>query len=122
VNGVPAPLLVSAVAGIPAGRALDLACGTGRHAIYLAQHGWTVTAVDSAREAIGQLRERSGPAVYSSLPFAWWSEFAGWGLLHYAESKRQADSRRVAASRPMTGMAIPTNAQIRPVRNENGWA
>ena len=28
------------------GRALDLACGAGRHAIWLAEQGWAVTAVD----------------------------------------------------------------------------
>jgi 2-polyprenyl-3-methyl-5-hydroxy-6-metoxy-1,4-benzoquinol methylase len=33
-------------AGLPPGRALDLACGEGRHAIWLASRGWQVTAVD----------------------------------------------------------------------------
>lgn len=31
---------------LAAGEALDLACGNGRHAIYLAEKGWKVTAVD----------------------------------------------------------------------------
>jgi len=39
-----------------AGRALDLACGFGRHAIWLHQQGWSVTAVDRNAEAIAQLR------------------------------------------------------------------
>ena len=30
---------------LPPARALDLGCGTGRHAVFLAQHGWDVTAV-----------------------------------------------------------------------------
>jgi len=45
-------------AGRP-GRALDLACGSGRHASFLAAHGWRVTAVDRDREALAQLAARS---------------------------------------------------------------
>ena len=48
----PLPLLVKfASAGAP-GRALDVACGPGRHAIFLAERGWQVTAVDASRVAI----------------------------------------------------------------------
>ena len=36
----------------PAGRALDLACGEGRNAIWLARRGWMVTAVDFSAVAI----------------------------------------------------------------------
>jgi len=42
----PTPLLVETVRKLKPGRALDLACGTGRNAIWLAEHGWKVTAVD----------------------------------------------------------------------------
>jgi SAM-dependent methyltransferase len=34
------------------GRALDLGCGEGRNAVWLAQHGWQVTAVDFSDVAI----------------------------------------------------------------------
>jgi cyclopropane fatty-acyl-phospholipid synthase-like methyltransferase len=34
------------------GHALDLGCGTGTHAIYLAQHGWQVVGVDFSGKAI----------------------------------------------------------------------
>src|ERR1700690_1470958 len=43
---VPTPLLVETARKLKPGRALDLACGTGRNAIWLAEHGWQVTAVD----------------------------------------------------------------------------
>jgi len=46
------PLLEKQVAG---GRALDLACGAGRNAIYLAEQGLQVTAVDIAEVALSQL-------------------------------------------------------------------
>jgi len=35
----PAPLLVEVADRLPPGRALDLACGSGRHALYLARGG-----------------------------------------------------------------------------------
>jgi len=44
---------------LPPGRALDLAAGAGRNALYLAGLGWEVVAVDSSRSAIQALRERA---------------------------------------------------------------
>nr|WP_320051199.1 methyltransferase domain-containing protein [uncultured Desulfuromonas sp.] len=38
------------------GTALDIACGRGRNAVYLQQHGWQVTAVDSSVEALQQIQ------------------------------------------------------------------
>lgn len=41
------------VAGeLPAGRALDVGCGEGADAIWLAEHGWAVVAVDVSRTAL----------------------------------------------------------------------
>ena len=48
----PARLLVEAAATLPPGRALDLACGAGRNAAWLAERGWQVVALDGAEEAI----------------------------------------------------------------------
>ena len=59
VNSTADPLLIQAAEMLPPGRALDLACGPGRHALYLARLGWRVTAVDSSAVAIGLLRARS---------------------------------------------------------------
>src|SRR5438132_14320472 len=55
----PHPLLVEFVSDLEPGRALDVACGLGRHALWLAGRGWRVTAVDSSRVAIEILRQRS---------------------------------------------------------------
>jgi SAM-dependent methyltransferase len=37
---------------MPPGRALDLAAGSGRHAVWLAERGWNVTAVDIVVENV----------------------------------------------------------------------
>lgn len=58
----PAPLLRTAIANLKPGRALDIACGVGRHAILLAEKGWQVTAVDSSRVGIEILRQRAREA------------------------------------------------------------
>src|SRR5690349_16943193 len=55
----PAPVLTEAIKNRKPGRALDLACGAGRNAIYLGRSGWDVTAVDGSRVAIEILRERA---------------------------------------------------------------
>jgi len=44
-------------AGLPAGRGVDLACGEGRNAIWLAQHGWSMTAVDFSAVALDKGRQ-----------------------------------------------------------------
>ena len=54
----PHPLITSFASRLAPGRALDVASGTGRHAIWLAEHGWQVTAVDYSRIAIEILRQR----------------------------------------------------------------
>jgi len=52
----PAPVLVEAVKLLPPGRALDLACGAGRNALFLAEHGWSVVAVDGSPVVIEKIR------------------------------------------------------------------
>ncbi len=55
----PNRFLVAEVAGLRPGRALDLACGEGRNAIWLAERGWHVTAVDFSDVAIAKAQRRA---------------------------------------------------------------
>lgn len=61
---VPAELvaLVEGPQALPRGRALDLGCGTGLHAVYLAGHGWQVTGVDYVEGALQRARSRAAAA------------------------------------------------------------
>src|SRR5438270_13826592 len=52
---VPSPPLPQVIEGIAPGRALDLACGAGRHAIFLAERGWTVHAIDGSRVGVQRM-------------------------------------------------------------------
>jgi SAM-dependent methyltransferase len=56
---VPNAFLVAEVAGLAPGRALDLACGAGRNAVWLAEQGWRVTAVDFSDAALSIARRRA---------------------------------------------------------------
>jgi len=51
-SGRPNPVLVDVVGELRPGRALDLGCGEGGDAIWLAHHGWRVTAVDVSATAL----------------------------------------------------------------------
>lgn len=55
----PTPLVMNTAATLRPGRALDLASGAGRNALWLAGRGWKVTAVDGAPAAVDILRERA---------------------------------------------------------------
>jgi SAM-dependent methyltransferase len=58
--------LVAEVADLAAGRALDVGCGEGADAIWLAQQGWTVTAIDVSAVALQRAQEaaqRTGVTV-----------------------------------------------------------
>jgi len=51
----PAPFLLQQLHRLPKGRALDVAAGSGRHALFLAAHGYQVDAIDRDADALKQL-------------------------------------------------------------------
>jgi 2-polyprenyl-3-methyl-5-hydroxy-6-metoxy-1,4-benzoquinol methylase len=54
--GRPSAQLVAEVAGVTPGTVLDAGCGTGADAVWLARHGWDVTAVDVSPTAVQHAR------------------------------------------------------------------
>jgi len=65
-SGRPNGRFVAEVADLTPGRALDVGCGEGADAIWLARHGWNVTAIDISDVALRRAREaaeRAGASV-----------------------------------------------------------
>jgi len=54
--------LVEGNDALPTGKALELGCGTGDTAIYLAKRGWQVTAVDYVNQALEKARGKADAA------------------------------------------------------------
>jgi|SRR5579872_630187 len=73
----PTPLLVETARILEPGRALDLACGAGRNAIWLAEHGWKVTAVDRLPIAIPRVDTHVADLEKHEFPI----EEAAWDLI-----------------------------------------
>lgn len=67
-SGNPNGVLVTEVTGLPPGQALDVGCGEGADALWLARHGWQVTAVDISTTA---LQRAAAAAVDSEGRVAW---------------------------------------------------
>lgn len=67
-SGDPNGVLVTEVTGLPPGQALDVGCGEGADALWLARHGWQVTAVDISTTA---LQRAAAAAVDSEGRVAW---------------------------------------------------
>lgn len=55
----PSQFVTQSLHKVRKGNALDLGCGEGRHALWLASKGWRVTAVDHSAVAIGRLQGRA---------------------------------------------------------------
>ncbi|TQF69174.1 methyltransferase domain-containing protein [Rhodococcus spelaei] len=106
--------VVEQVTSVPAGRALDLGCGEGRNALWLATRGWQVTAVDFSAVALNKAQRSAAPLPRSvrgridwalgnvtNLEFGTDYDLALAVYLHLCPDERAAVLRRaVAALRP----------------------
>lgn len=100
-SGNPNGTLVHETTDLPPGRALDVGAGEGADALWLAEHGWKVTATDISGNALARLRveaDRRGLAidlmrgdVLDPAPFG--SEAFDLVSLQYGSFKRTPDQR-----------------------------
>lgn len=99
---------------LPPGRALDLACGEGRNALWLAGRGWRVTAVDFSGVALAKGRHAAQSAdddraqridwVEADL-LAYQPEPGSYDAVLIAYLQLAADERRQVLSRAATALA-----------------
>lgn len=68
----PNPYLARELGGLPPGTALDAGCGAGAEAVWLAECGWRVTAVDISTEALARAAEHA--AVSGARDLVEWIE------------------------------------------------
>lgn len=64
-SGRPNTVLVAEIGGLTPGRALDVGCGEGADAVWLAGRGWTVTGLDVSRVALDRAALRAQQAGLS---------------------------------------------------------
>lgn len=105
----------SELATLPPGRALDLACGEGRNALWLAGLGWQVTASDFAEQGLakGRAAQERLEATGAPLAVAWvcadatavtWPAHA-FDLVVISYLQLVADLRREATRRAAVALA-----------------
>jgi SAM-dependent methyltransferase len=107
-SGRPNALLVETAATLTPGRALDLGCGEGGDAVWLARHGWDVTAVDVSASALERTRRLAGSAgvrvttqrhdLASSLPDGAYELVSAQYFQSPVDFPRDAVLRRVASA------------------------
>jgi len=62
-SGQPNGALVAEIAGVAPGRVLDVGCGEGADAIWLAAHGWDVTALEVSGVALDRAARHAQDAA-----------------------------------------------------------
>ncbi|MGH3361603.1 MAG: class I SAM-dependent methyltransferase [Nocardioides sp.] len=94
----PNQFVEAACADLPPGRALDLAAGEGRNAIWLAQRGWEVTAVDFSRVALEKGHRLAGEVnvEWVCADATTWERPGGYDLVVIAYLQLPAEARRQA--------------------------
>lgn len=68
-SGISPPELLEFISKHPAGKAIDLGCGTGTNVITLAQNGWQVTGIDFAPRAIQMAKNKAERAIIKASLF-----------------------------------------------------
>ncbi|HSV41572.1 MAG TPA: class I SAM-dependent methyltransferase [Nocardioidaceae bacterium] len=91
----PNQFVAAELADLPPGRALDLACGEGRNAIWLTSLGWQVTGVDFSPVAIDKAQRLSSAVDWVVADALTWTG-RGYDLAILAYLQLAAAERRTA--------------------------
>lgn len=105
----PSSVLVDEVGGLRAGTALEVGCGEGANAVWLAQQGWQVTALDVSATALSRAEDLAAGAGVADRVDLVRADVAEWDLLeagfdlvmaHYVHpsGSREEFLRRLAAA------------------------
>ncbi|MGC4109618.1 MAG: class I SAM-dependent methyltransferase [Nocardioides sp.] len=105
----PTKLVEAELAGLRPGRALDLAAGEGRNAIWLARQGWRVTAVDFSQAGLDK-----GHTIAADLDIEWvcadattWRpEEPAYDVCLVAYLQLPAEERRAAARNAFAALRV----------------
>ena len=104
----PNVFVVRELLGETPGTAVDLAAGEGRNAIWLARHGWRVTAVDFAQAGLDR-----GAALAGDLPITWvcadvttWTAPLPVGLVLVAYLQLEPHARAAAVGNAWRSLAV----------------
>jgi SAM-dependent methyltransferase len=94
----PNLFVAAELADLAPGRALDLAAGEGRNAIWLARRGWTVTAADFSQVALDKGEQLAGDTTvrWVRADATRWDEPAAYDLVVVAYLQLAAAERRAA--------------------------
>ncbi|WP_328609766.1 methyltransferase domain-containing protein [Amycolatopsis sp. NBC_00345] len=120
-SGNPNGVLVAETVGLPPGQALDVGCGEGADALWLARHGWQVTAVDVSETA---LRRGAAATAAAATAAAAATDIAAAEIAAATDIK----SRLAWARADLTVMPLPAasfdlvSIQYFPLRREPGHA
>jgi SAM-dependent methyltransferase len=125
----PNRFLVAEVEALPPGRALDIACGEGRNAVWLAERGWAATGVDFSQvglEKARRLADARGVSVeweladvtdYTPSPESF--DLVIVMYLHLPEAPRRVAFRRAAAAVATGGTLLVVGHDI--TNPDEGW-
>jgi SAM-dependent methyltransferase len=118
----PNQFVVEVVADEPPGAGLDLACGEGRNAIWLAEQGWTMTGADFSAAGLAKAaslaRARAVVVTWVEADVVTWAGPAGLDLglvayLHLPAAERAAAmTNLVAACRPGGLVVVVGHARV----------
>ena len=109
-SATPNQFLPPEVDGLAPGTALDLACGEGRNAIWLAEQGWTVTGVDFSQVGIDKSRrlatERGVTGTWITADATSWTPTGAFDLVVIFYLQLPASERRAAVRTAISSLAV----------------